>query len=91
MSPCLMSERMKSCYSPQALSINPRSLLASLESIVECGVTLTEPLRSSDGGDHSDQARLTPGDKHPGLNTRSNSRLALAAKTIGESRIEIKH
>ena len=53
---------------------------------MECGVTLTEPLRTSAGGDQGDQARLTPGDKHPGLKTRSNSRLALAAKTIGKSR-----
>ena len=69
----------------QALSINPRSLLASLESIAECGVTLTEPLRTSGVGDQAGDHNLNPGDKHPGLKTRSNSRLALVAKTIGKS------
>ena len=68
---------------PQALSINPRSLFASLESIEECGITLSEPLRTSDAGDQATDHTLTPGEKHPGLKTRSNSRLALVAKTIG--------
>ena len=65
----------------QALSINPRSLLASLESIEACGITLTEPLRTSDVGDQTGDQALTPGGS---LKTRSNSRMALAAKTIGK-------
>ena len=55
---------------PQALSINPRSLFASLESIEECGITLSEPLRTSDAGDQATDHTLTPGEKHPGLKTR---------------------
>ena len=85
---------MKTCFFdvdlPQALSINPRSLMASLESIEACGVTLTEPLRTWDGGDQPADQPLTPEDEHSSLKTKSNSRLALAAKTIGKYRNQPK-
>ena len=61
--------------------MNPGSLLASLESIEACGITLTEPLRTSDVGDQTGDQALTPGEN---LRNRSNSRMALAAKTIGK-------
>ena len=68
--------------------------MASLESIAECGVTLTEPLKKSacsnqwDQCDQCDQARGLPGgstQRGPRVQSRSNSRLALIAKTIGKS------
>ena len=60
--------------------------MASLESIEACGITLTEPLRTLDAGDQP----LTPEDEHSSLKTKSNSRLALAAKTIGKYRNQPK-
>ena len=61
--------------------MNPRSLLASLESIEAGGITLTEPLRTPDVGD---QAADQAADQGESLRNSSNSRLALAAKTIGK-------
>ena len=39
-----------SLHTRQVLTINPRSVLASLESIAECGVTTTDPPTLAGGG-----------------------------------------
>ena len=40
-----------SLHTRQVLTINPRSVLASLESIAECGVTTTDPPTLAGGGE----------------------------------------
>ena len=40
-----------SLHTRQVLTINPRSVLASLESIAECGVTTTDPPTRAGGGE----------------------------------------
>ena len=70
--------------------------MASLESIAECGVTLTEPLKKSACSNQCDQCECDqawglPGgstQRGPRVQSRSNSRLALIAKTIGKSHFD---
>ena len=86
----------------QALSIDPKTLLSSTESIEVCGITLTDPLtadnKRGDSRQSSRQSRC-PSETEEETNieketsfcqgssqsSRSSSRLAIFAKTIGRS------
>ena len=83
------------------MSIDPKTLLSSTESIEVCGITITDPLTftnnnnnnnnnrtslsvgsSSDINDQDQETSLNSNNSR--LSSRSNSRLALVAKTVGK-------
>ena len=73
---------IKTSFNPfyKALSLNPKSILTSCESIVECGVTLTDPLKINDSMETiSNDELISYGSSLDQSKTqsRSSSRLAL--------------
>ena len=81
----------------QALSINPRSI-QSMESIVECGITLTNPLKVENNNNETDKPlKYLDPEVHSGSSSlndsrhlsRSNSRLAMVAREVGMLRSRV--
>ena len=64
----------------QALSLDPKTIASSSESIPECGITLTDPLIFQKDSSH-DQDSM---ERHP-CPSRTPSRLALVARAIATS------